>query len=59
MNGVDVPGGNRGRVVAFGPFVRYPSGKDWGITFKWQWETLAQNRPEGNRLLLRFGWQFF
>jgi hypothetical protein len=58
LNGVAVPGGNRGRAVAIGPFVRYHPSAQWGITFKWQWETLVQNRPEGNRFFLQFAWQF-
>jgi hypothetical protein len=54
VNGQSVPGGNKGRAVAVGPFVRYHPSKDWGITLKWQWETLVENRTEGNRFFLQF-----
>lgn len=54
LNGQSVPGGNRGQAVAVGPFIRYHPDKDWGITFKWQWETSVENRTEGNRFFLQF-----
>ena len=55
LNGRDVAGGNRGQVVAIGPYLRYHPSRDWGITFKWQAETLVENRPKGNRFMLQFG----
>ena len=54
LNGNNVTGGNRGRVVGVGPYLRYHPDKDWGITFKWQTETLVENRTKGNRFLLQF-----
>lgn len=59
LNGQAVPGGNKGRVFAVGPFIRYHPSPDWGITFKWQWETQAENRPQGNRFFLQFALQLW
>jgi hypothetical protein len=42
-------GGNRGRAVAVGPFVRYRPSRDWGVTVSWQPEFLVENRASGNR----------
>ena len=53
LNGSAVPGGNKGRAVAIGPFVRYHPSKDWGITLKWQHEYLVENRASGNRFFLQ------
>ena len=55
LNGSVVADGNRGRVFAIGPYVRYREGSKWGVTFKWQIESLAENRPVGNRFFLHFG----
>lgn len=53
VNGVRVgPDGNRGRVLAFGPLVRYDIGH-MPVVLSWQHETLAQNRPEGDKLWLK------
>jgi hypothetical protein len=38
-NGETVRGGNRGRVFAIGPFVRYHVDPNWGLTLKWQTES--------------------
>ena len=54
INGNDVPGGNKGRAFAIGPFVRYHVDPTWGITFKWQIESLVENRAKGNRFFLQF-----
>lgn len=54
LNGVRVPpDGNRGRVTAAGPFVRYFIGNDFGITFKWQAEQGVRNRTDGNRFFVQ------
>jgi hypothetical protein len=53
LSGQTVPGGNRGRVFAIGPFVRYHVDPNWGITFKWQIESWAENRPKGDRFFLQ------
>jgi hypothetical protein len=53
VNGNAVPGGNRGRAFAIGPYIRYHEGY-WGITFKWQNESWVENRAKGNRYLLQF-----
>jgi hypothetical protein len=54
QNGAVVGDGNRGRTVGIGPFIRYDPSKDWGITLKWQTETLVENRAKGNRFFLQF-----
>ena len=54
VNGNVVADGNKGRVFAIGPFIRYHPSNDWGITLKWQIESWAQNRPQGNRYFLQF-----
>ena len=54
LNGSAVPGGNRGRAVSIGPFIRYHPSKDFGITLKWQHESLVENRARGNRIFLQF-----
>jgi hypothetical protein len=53
QNGQVVGGGNRGKALSIGPFIRYHGGKNWGITFKWQHETLVENKTEGNRYWLQ------
>jgi hypothetical protein len=57
LNGVTVPGGNRGRVLATGPFLRYQAEAPWGITFKWQREFSVENRAKGNRYFLQFAYR--
>lgn len=54
LNGQDVAGGNRGRVLGIGPYIRYHPNTDFGITLKWQTETLVENRTKGNRFYLQF-----
>lgn len=53
LNGARFGDGNRGRVNAIGPFVRYSPGKEWGVTLKWQIEGQTRNRAEGNRFFLQ------
>jgi len=53
VNGNAVPGGNRGRAFAIGPYIRYHEGY-WGVTFKWQHESWIENRAKGNRFFLQF-----
>ena len=53
LNGTAVPGGNRGRVFAIGPYIRYHEGY-WGVTFKWQNESWVENRAKGNRYFVQF-----
>ena len=53
VSGNSVPGGNRGRVFAIGPFIRYHEDPNWGVTFKWQIESDVENRPKGNRFFLQ------
>ena len=45
--------GNRGQVVAIGPFLRYHPRRDWAVTFKWQREAQARNKTEGDRFFLQ------
>jgi hypothetical protein len=54
VNGTAVPGGNRGRAWAIGPFIRYHVDPTWGVTLKWQIESLVENRAKGNRFFLQF-----
>ena len=59
VNGVAVPGGNKGQAVAVGPFIRYHPSKNFGITFKWQHEYLVENRASGNRFFLQISAQLW
>lgn len=53
LHGVRVaPDGNRGRVMAAGPFLRWFTPDGLGITFKWQIESGARNRSDGNRFFV-------
>jgi hypothetical protein len=45
--------GNKGEVFAFGPQVSYEY-KGISFTLKWQPESYAENRPEGNNLWFKF-----
>ena len=45
--------GNRARSFSIGPSVKYDSGKGWFITAKWQKESGARNKAEGNALWLK------
>jgi hypothetical protein len=57
LNGSDVAGGNRGRALALGPFLRFRPSKDYGVVFKWQKEFDVQNRASGDRFYLQFSAQ--
>lgn len=59
QNGRVVGDGNRGQVVAVGPFLRYHPNENWGITLKWQHEELVENRTSGDRIFLQFALKFF
>ena len=59
LNGADVPGGNRGRAAAVGPFIRYHPSKDFGIALKWQHEYMVENRASGNRFFLQISAQLW
>ncbi|NDY90363.1 SphA family protein [Ideonella livida] len=45
--------GSKGKALAIGPSVKYDSGKGWFVTAKWQKETTAENRAQGNALWLK------
>jgi hypothetical protein len=51
------PDGNRGRVLAVGPALRYKLGGA-SLVLSWQHETLARNRPEGDKLWLKLIFAF-
>lgn len=51
------PDGFKGQVFAVGPQAMY-NYKNMSFTLKWQIETLAENRPEGNSLWLKFAYAF-
>ncbi len=55
-NGVTVHD-SKGRVVAFGPAIKYDY-KNMAFSFKYQFETAAENRPEGNNLWFKFVYAF-
>jgi len=57
LNGRQFLDGHRSRVFAVGPQIRYRLAKG-GIAFKWQHETSAENRPQGDRLQLQFAVPF-
>jgi len=59
LNGADVPGGNRGRAAAIGPFIRFHPSKDFGVALKWQKEFAVQNRASGNRFFLQVSAQLW
>ena len=53
LGGVVYNGGNRGRVIAIGPQLRY----DWkmgGVIVKWQHEFAVENRTKGDAFWLQF-----
>ncbi|MBL8360737.1 MAG: transporter [Rubrivivax sp.] len=55
LRGIRVaPDGNRGRVAATGPFLRWYTSDGMGITLKWQVESGARNKTDGNRFFLQF-----
>lgn len=58
VNGRVFNNGNRGRVIAIGPQIRY----DWklgGIVAKWQKEFAVENRPAGDRFWIQFAVPIF
>jgi len=59
LNGQIFGDGNRGRAVAIGPFLRYHPSPDWGITLKWQRETMVRNRTRGDRIFLQLALKLF
>jgi len=56
LRGERVDDGRRLRVFAIGPQVAY-RGDGWGIVGKWQRETGARNRAEGDRVWLQMFWR--
>ena len=54
-DGVEI--GTRGRVVAFGPGLKYDY-KNMMVSLKYQFETAAKNRPEGDNLWFKFVYAF-
>lgn len=58
VNGRRFRDGNRGRVFAIGPQIRYQIGRRGGIVLKWQNEMDVENRPVGNRFQLQFAVPF-
>ncbi|MGD0277511.1 MAG: transporter [Syntrophales bacterium] len=58
LNGTKVgDDGFKGKVFALGPQVSYDY-KNMSLTFKWQPERDAENRPEGNNLWFKFMYAF-
>jgi hypothetical protein len=53
QNGILYNGGNRGRDLSVGPEVRIHFGK-MGGAFKWEKDTLVENRPRGSQLWFQF-----
>jgi hypothetical protein len=53
VDGATVPGGNRGRAFAIGPFIRYHEDPNWSLTLKWSIESMVENRAKGNRVFLQ------
>ena len=58
QNGVTVGDGNKGRVLAAGPFIKYQATRSLAFVAKWQHEMLVQNRTRGNRFWLQVGYKF-
>lgn len=48
---------NKGRVFSFGPAFKYDY-KNMAFSLKYQFETAAENRPEGNNLWFKFVYAF-
>lgn len=59
LNGQLFGDGNRGQVIAIGPFLRYHPSADWGITLKWQREMRVENKTRGDRLFLQLALKLF
>lgn len=58
VNGVTAGDGNKGRVLAVGPFVKYQPSKSLAFVAKWQHEMLVENRTRGNRFWLQMAYKF-
>jgi hypothetical protein len=54
LNGLSVPGGDRGRVFAAGPQLKYHVGRT-ELILKYQKETLVANRTRGNSVWVQIG----
>ena len=52
VDGIRVPGGNRGEAISVGPMISFPLGKAL-IACKYQGEVMARNRPQGDRIWLQ------
>ncbi|HOJ31109.1 MAG TPA: transporter [bacterium] len=52
QNGVKVGDGNKGKVFAIGPQVKYDAGK-MSFILKYQKEMSVENKPEGNKIWLK------
>ena len=50
--------GFRARYLSVGPAVQYNFPTKGCLTFKWQHDVYAQNRPEGDKFWLKFIWPF-
>lgn len=55
----DLPGrvfvdGNRGQVLAIGPWIHYTAGRGQFVSFKWFRETEVRNRSRGDRVSIQF-----
>jgi hypothetical protein len=57
MNGTDVPGSSE-KVFGIGPGAVYHFSQDLHLFFNAYFESMAENRPEGNRLNLRLVYHF-
>lgn len=57
LNGSQFLNGNRSKVFAIGPQVRYQFAKG-GVALKWLHETSAENRPQGDRFQMQFAVPF-
>jgi hypothetical protein len=56
--GRTVDSGNRSKYLSAGPAVQYNFGKGSCMTVKYQFDVWEQNRPEGNKLWLKFIYPF-
>ena len=56
LAGETVGDGRRLRVFAYGPQLAY-RGDGWGLIAKWQHETAARNKPEGDKYWLQLFWR--
>ncbi|MBB3259862.1 hypothetical protein F4827_004693 [Paraburkholderia bannensis] len=58
QNGAIVNGGNEGRVLSAGPFIKYQPTRSLALVFKWQHEMLVENRTRGDRFWLQVAYKF-